>query len=76
MVVLTLSVPYEQITDGVRQKLVDALNVILGNNINLRAHLEHVRTLPGNNTEVSSKLITSSYPFQKNSYLLLLALGI
>ncbi|VDN55228.1 unnamed protein product [Dracunculus medinensis] len=52
MVVLTLSVPYEQITDGVRQKLVDALNVILGNNINLRAHLEHVRTLPGNNTEV------------------------
>uniref|UniRef100_A0A914RRD1 Nucleoporin Nup54 alpha-helical domain-containing protein n=1 Tax=Parascaris equorum TaxID=6256 RepID=A0A914RRD1_PAREQ len=43
-----MSVPYEQLSPPPqRQKLIDALNVIIGNNTNVRARLEAIRPLPG-----------------------------
>lgn len=51
IVALTLAVAYEQLaTSAQRQKLIDALNIILGNNTNVRAHIESIRPLPGANT--------------------------
>lgn len=54
IVALTLNVSYDQLsTTSQRQKLIDALNVLCGNNTNVRTHLESVRPLPGDNcTEV------------------------
>ena len=59
IVALTLNVNYDQLsTNAQRQKLTDALNVIVGNNTNVRTHLESIRPLPGENaTEVTSVLL-------------------
>uniref|UniRef100_A0A0M3I0S2 Nup54 domain-containing protein n=2 Tax=Ascaris TaxID=6251 RepID=A0A0M3I0S2_ASCLU len=48
IVSVMMSVPYEQLSPPPqRQKLVDALNMIIGNNTNVRARLEAIRPLPG-----------------------------
>lgn len=54
IVALILNVNYDQLsTTSQRQKLIDALNFVCGNNTNVRTHLESVRPLPGDNsTEV------------------------
>uniref|UniRef100_A0A915PM80 Nucleoporin Nup54 alpha-helical domain-containing protein n=1 Tax=Setaria digitata TaxID=48799 RepID=A0A915PM80_9BILA len=53
IVALTLGINYEQISKAAqRQKFIDSMNVILGNNTNVRAHIELIRPLPDNQTEV------------------------
>lgn len=58
IVSVMMSVPYEQLSPPPqRQKLVDALNMIIGNNTNVRARLEAIRPLPGDtSSEVASFL--------------------
>ena len=58
IVALMLNVKYDHLsTNAQRQKLIDALNVIVGNNTNVRTHIEAVRPLPGDTTtEVSLML--------------------
>lgn len=47
IVALTLNVSYDQLsTNAQRQKLIDALNVVIGNNTNVRSHLESIRPHP------------------------------
>uniref|UniRef100_A0A183D702 Conjugal transfer protein TraE n=1 Tax=Gongylonema pulchrum TaxID=637853 RepID=A0A183D702_9BILA len=49
-----LGVNYEQLSSvAQRQKFLDTMNVILGNNTNVRAHIELIRPLPENQTEAS-----------------------
>ncbi|VDK83412.1 unnamed protein product [Litomosoides sigmodontis] len=53
IVALTLGINYEQLSNAVqRQKFIDSMNLILGNNTNVRAHIELIRPLPDNQTEV------------------------
>ncbi|EFO23961.1 hypothetical protein LOAG_04523 [Loa loa] len=53
IVALTLGINYEQLsTVTQRQKFIDSMNLILGNNTNVRAHIELIRPLPDNQTEV------------------------
>uniref|UniRef100_A0A8R1Y4D3 Nup54 domain-containing protein n=1 Tax=Onchocerca volvulus TaxID=6282 RepID=A0A8R1Y4D3_ONCVO len=53
IVALTLGINYEQLSNATqRQKFIDSMNVILGNNTNVRAHIELIRPLPDNQTEV------------------------
>ncbi|KHN76199.1 Nuclear pore complex protein Nup54 [Toxocara canis] len=54
IVSIMMSVGYDQLSSSTqRQKLIDALNVILGNNTNVRARLEAIRPMPGDtSTEV------------------------
>lgn len=54
IVALTLGINYEQLSRATqRQKFIDSMNLILGNNTNVRAHIELIRPLPDNQTEVS-----------------------
>lgn len=61
IVALTMGVNYEQLsTAAQRQKFIDAMNVVLGNNTNVRAHIELIRPLPDNQTEVCFHIVLSS----------------
>ncbi|VDK51949.1 unnamed protein product [Anisakis simplex] len=51
IVSIMMCVPFDQLSSSTqRQKLIDALNVILGNNTNVRARLEAIRPMPDNTT--------------------------
>ncbi|CAG9532830.1 unnamed protein product [Cercopithifilaria johnstoni] len=53
IVALTLGINYEQLSKATqRQKFIDSMNLILGNNTNVRAHIELIRPLPDDQTEV------------------------
>ncbi|KAL4003312.1 Nucleoporin complex subunit 54 family protein [Acanthocheilonema viteae] len=53
IVALTLGINYEQLSSATqRQKFIDTMNLILGNNTNVRAHIELIRPLPNNQTEI------------------------
>ncbi|VDN01417.1 unnamed protein product [Thelazia callipaeda] len=53
IVALTLGINYEQLsTVAQRQKFIDSMNIVLGNNTNVRCHIELIRPLPDNQTEV------------------------
>lgn len=62
IVALILNVNINQFSSATqRQKFTDALNVILGNDINVRAYIELFKPLPDDKTEVSHLVVWNAY---------------